>query len=637
MKEAPQLKEWPTFTGEGEYDHMSFIKTIDMLQEDYAIPDELITARLHSLFEKSAKRWYYGIRQTNGKNTWSWWKQEIITKWANDAWRYKIENAFENSFFDPDKDKPLTWFLKQVERLNALYPEMSQKMVHMKILKKCGGELEHALRSRTWKKLDIKSPNKPFINKDKSKQAFKPNTSNNNEKGKSHKCGGIGHLANNCLKKEKINEIVETENHNDKEEESDSEKETEDSESSKSDEIYIINSQINNIDIIYEVLDVNSNLPQVGTSDTNLTNIQDAKMYRTKPERGMGYTAGKSSISIVMVDNQEGKANLDTGAYCTCVGKSYLKTIVPDWQEKLMPIQGVKFSSASESMKPLGIIDLTLIFPRPSQCVRIEVEFVVIDNCTSNQFMPGNDYLSIYGIDISNQKERYFTIRDNKRQTFGFLNNKKQMKLKEAEFNQELTEKMKEKLIDLLFKYKNAFATDKEPLGAIIGHEVDIILNVEKPYQPLLRRPAYPDSPRAREALELHIKELMDLAVSRNVGHNEQVEVTTPVTIAWHNGKSRVVGDFRALNTYTIPERYSISRIHETLTQLSQAKFITAMDALKGFHQNVLINNAKKLLRIIVECGIFEYLRMPFGMKNAPSHYQRIINTIFPEELSEGW
>ncbi|MBW0572795.1 hypothetical protein O181_112510 [Austropuccinia psidii MF-1] len=34
MKEAPQLKEWPTFTGEGEYDDMSLIKTIDILQED---------------------------------------------------------------------------------------------------------------------------------------------------------------------------------------------------------------------------------------------------------------------------------------------------------------------------------------------------------------------------------------------------------------------------------------------------------------------------------------------------------------------------------------------------------------------------------------------------------------------------
>ncbi|MBW0485771.1 hypothetical protein O181_025486 [Austropuccinia psidii MF-1] len=435
-----------------------------MLQEYYSIPDELISARLHSLFEKSEKIWYHGIRQTNGKDTWSGWKQEIITKWNNDAWRYKIENAFENSLFDPDKDKPLTWFLKQVERLNALYQEMSQKMVHMKMLKKCGGELEHALRSRfiepcsteeyinaleeivtrtkigrPWKKLDIKSPNKPFIKKDKPRETFKPNTSNSNEPRKYHKCG----------------------------EETDSEKDTEESETSESDEFNIINAQINSIDLIYEVLDVNSNLPPVGTSDTRLTNIQDAKLYRTKPAKGMGYTAGKSSISIVMVENQESKVNLDTGAYFTCV-------------------------------------------------------------------------------DISNQKDIYLAIGDNKRQNFGFFNNKKQIKviknkekcpekdlfiaeqLKEEEFNHTLTEKMKEKLIDLLFKYKNAFATDKEPLGAIIGHEVDIILNVENPYPPLLRRPFYPASPRAREALEVHINELIDLGVLRKLGQNEQVEVTKP-------------------------------------------------------------------------------------------------------------
>ncbi|MBW0487110.1 hypothetical protein O181_026825 [Austropuccinia psidii MF-1] len=126
-------------------------------------------------------------------------------------------------------------------------------MVHMKILKKCGGELEHAVRSRciepcstekyineledivtgtkigrTWKKLDIKSPNKPFIKKDKPREAFKPNTSNSNEQRKCHKCGGIGSLTNNCPKKAKINEIVETEDHNDdEEEESYSEKDTE--------------------------------------------------------------------------------------------------------------------------------------------------------------------------------------------------------------------------------------------------------------------------------------------------------------------------------------------------------------------------------------------------------------------------
>ncbi|MBW0535003.1 hypothetical protein O181_074718 [Austropuccinia psidii MF-1] len=89
--------------------------------------------------------------------------------------------------------------------------------------------------------------------------------------------------------------------------------------------------------------------------------------------------------------------------------------------------------------------------------------------------------------------------------------------LKEEEFNQDSTEKMEEKFIDMLFKYKNAFATDKEPLGFIIGHEVDRILNAENPYPPLLRIPAYPASPRAREALEVHIKELMDLGVLRKL------------------------------------------------------------------------------------------------------------------------
>ncbi|MBW0558839.1 hypothetical protein O181_098554 [Austropuccinia psidii MF-1] len=128
----------------------------------------------------------------------------------------------------------------------------------------------------------------------------------------------------------------------------------------------------------------------------------------------------------------------------------------------------------------------------------------------------------------------------------------------------------------------------------------------------------------------------MELGVFRKVGHNEQVEVTTPDIITWHNVKSRMVGELKALNTYTIPYRYPIPRIHDTLTQFSQPNLITAMDALKEFYQNVLTDNARKLLRIIAHCGIYEYLRIAFCIKNSPSHYKRMMNTIFPEELSEG-
>ncbi|MBW0541858.1 hypothetical protein O181_081573 [Austropuccinia psidii MF-1] len=146
------------------------------------------------------------------------------------------------------------------------------------------------------------------------------------------------------------------------------------------------------------------------------------------------------------------------------------------------------------------------------------------------------------------------------------------------------------------------------------GHEFDITLNIDRPCPPVLKRPAYPASPRAREALEKHIQELIQLGVLRKVGHNEEVEVTTPVIMAWHNDKSRMVGDFRALNTYTVPGRYPIPRIQETFTQLSRAKYIASMDSFKGFHQSVLRPKAKKLLRIITQCGIYEYLRMPIGI-----------------------
>ncbi|MBW0587876.1 hypothetical protein O181_127591 [Austropuccinia psidii MF-1] len=163
------------------------------------------------------------------------------------------------------------------------------------------------------------------------------------------------------------------------------------------------------------------------------------------------------------------------------------------------------------------------------------------------------------------------------------------------------------------------------------------LLLILKPYPPLLRRPAYPPSPKPREALEILIKELLELGVIRKVGHNEEAEITIQVIVAWHNGEYRMVGDFRALKSYTVPHRYSIPKIQIALTQIFQAVYISTMDALKGFNQNVVTPRVRKYFRIIVPCGVYEYLRITFGIKNAPSHFQRMMNEVFPEKLTEGW
>ncbi|MBW0543799.1 hypothetical protein O181_083514 [Austropuccinia psidii MF-1] len=316
---------------------------------------------------------------------------------------------------------------------------------------------------------------------------------------------------------------------------------------------------------------------------------------KTKPNRGKGYTAGNSCITEVVIDNKPTKLLLDPGAFCSCVGKSFLETCAPNFEDQLIPIDGIKLNSASNPMKALGIFETTVIFPHINGNLRITVEFVVIENCSSTHFMLGNDYLIMYGIDLNNNKDIYFTIGDNKSQKFSFLPFKRQITvIRIASVNLEL-ERLKSE-----------------------------------------QRPAYPASPKSRESLEIHIKELLDLGVTRKVGHNEELEITTPVIVARHNGKSTISGDFRALNTYTVPDRYPIPKIQISLTQICQAVYISTMDALKGFNQNMVTPRAREYLRIIVHCGVYEYLTMPFGIKNAPSHFQRMMNENFPEELSEG-
>ncbi|MBW0473931.1 hypothetical protein O181_013646 [Austropuccinia psidii MF-1] len=214
-----------------------------------------------------------------------------------------------------------------------------------------------------------------------------------------------------------------------------------------------------------------------------------------------------------------------------------------------LQIEGVQFSSSSNHMYHLSILDTKLIFPHPAGSMRIETEIVAVDNCISQNIILGNDYFIIHGIDINRNKDRYFTIGEKKRKKFAFSNIPKEIsvlssirdknkeefvlnQLSNAKINPDLSLKMEQEIINVLYTYNNYFASYNENLSAIRGHEVHINLNIDRPYPKVLRRPAYQESPRAVEDLEKDIKELTQLGSLREVGHNEEVEVTTLVIIA---------------------------------------------------------------------------------------------------------
>ncbi|MBW0505453.1 hypothetical protein O181_045168 [Austropuccinia psidii MF-1] len=136
-----------------------------------------------------------------------------------------METSFEEAIFNIKRDRPMSWFLKQEDRLTVIHPDMSETMVHKRILRKCGGDLENAIRSRciepcstedyinameeitTRKQIGGNWYKPPIDNKTIGKPISRPNKPQDRDPLKFHKCGSTSHLANNCPKKTRINEI----------------------------------------------------------------------------------------------------------------------------------------------------------------------------------------------------------------------------------------------------------------------------------------------------------------------------------------------------------------------------------------------------------------------------------------------
>ncbi|MBW0584311.1 hypothetical protein O181_124026 [Austropuccinia psidii MF-1] len=140
----------------------------------------------------------------------------------------------------------------------------------------------------------------------------------------------------------------------------------------------------------------------------------------------------------------------------------------------------------------------------------------------------------MYGIDIYNSKNRDITIFTNKEKKFSldiykiYSQDPLEELLNEPREGQSstfLTSKQKLSLLKILRKNRPAFAIGEEPLGKIKGHDIELYLDVKRPYTPILRRPPYPESLETRKEIEKHINELLDMDFIRKIRHNEIVSL----------------------------------------------------------------------------------------------------------------
>jgi hypothetical protein len=95
------------------------------------------------------------------------------------------------------------------------------------------------------------------------------------------------------------------------------------------------------------------------------------------------------------------------------------------------------------------------------------------------------------------------------------------------------------------------------------------------------------------------------------------------------DGSKRVCIDYRKLNSITIADNFPMPRIQDNLDSLSGSNFFTTLDLFSGYFKTFIDNNSIQKTAFTIADGHYEFLRTPFGLRNAPIQFSRLMQIIF--------